>query len=509
MFLLLFTTAAMAVVKLPAVISDNMVLQRGKPVPIWGWADKGEEVIVSLSGQTLSSSANEDGYWKVVFSALDIGQPLEMIIKGSSGNTISLKNILVGDVWLCSGQSNMELGVIECNNAEDEISSANFPEIRLLTVPFKATPEPQHDFQAEWNECSPESVGNFSAAAYFFGRELHLNLDVPIGLIHCSWGASSCEAWIKRSVLESDSRYQKMLQESDKQMDTIDLQKADEAERQYASWMKKVNMARTTGKEPPDAPFSRNEFLNLMFTVRRCPSYCYNGMLFPLIPYAIRGVIWYQGETNVSRAHQYRDLFPLLIRSWRNDWPQGDFPFLFVQLANVGEIIKEPGPSSWAELREAQTMALCTPNTGMAVTIDIGEKEIHPKNKQDVGKRLALWALSNVYKSDIVFSGPIYKYMEKRGDQIILLFDHPGSGLMSKGGEPLKGFTIAGSGQKFFRADARISGDKVIVSSPEVPDPVAVRYAWADNPVCNLYNREGLPASPFRTDFWKGVTEKE
>jgi sialate O-acetylesterase len=507
-FLLLWTVDVEAVVRLPAVISDNMVLQRGQPVPIWGWADKGEVVTVTLSGQILSACSNDEGCWKVVLAKLDIGQPLKMIIKGSYGNTITLKNILVGDVWLCSGQSNMGLSVFECNNAREEIASANYPEIRLLRVPFRVTSEPQQNFKAQWVKCLPKNIEKFSAAAYYFGRELHQNLKVPIGLIDCSVGASSCEAWIKRSVLEANPQYNQMLQGWDKQIDTFDLQKVNEAELQYRLFMKKVNLATARGKEPPVAPFKTTDLFNLMFPVRRCPSYCYNGMLLPLIPFAIHGVIWYQGETNVPRAFQYRELFPLMIRSWRKDWDQGDFPFIFVQLANNHEVKEVPGQSNLAELREAQTLTLRTPNTGMIVTIDIGDaKTQHPTNKQDVGKRLSLWALANLHGKNIVYSGPMYKSMEKKGTQIFLYFDHQGTGLMTKGGELLKGFTIAGADQKFVWAEAHIDGDVIIVSSPDVPEPVAVRYAWADNPVCNLYNREGLPATPFRTDSWKGLTE--
>lgn len=503
-----WTTVATATVKLPAVIGDNMVLQRDQPVPIWGWADKGEEVTVTLTGQTLTAKTGDDGRWKVVLAKLEIGQPLEMTVQGSSGNVIIVKNILVGEVWLCSGQSNMAMRVPECNNAAEELAAADLPQIRLMSVPVRGTHEPQSDCQGQWTQCSPTTVTTFSATAYFFGRKLQKELNVPIGLINCSFGASSCEAWMKRSALEADPPYASMLKDWDERMQTFDVHKAEEAEQQYASWLKDVAAAKTAGKEPP-APLADRVY-ETMFVVPRRPSNNYNGMLLPIIPYAIRGAIWYQGETNVDRAYQYRQLFPLMIRTWRDDWAQGDFPFYFVQLASVMPVKEQPGDSATAELREAQTMTLRTPNTGMAVTIDIGDaKSSHPTNKQDVGDRLARWALAKTYGKDLVYSGPLYRGMENRDNQIVLHFDHLGTGLATKDGAALKGFSIAAADKRFVWADARIVGDTVVVSSSEVPNPVAVRYAWADNPVCNLYNSEGLPASPFRTDTWTGVTEKQ
>jgi sialate O-acetylesterase len=506
-FFAFLTIYAGAKVRLPAIFSDNMVLQRGHSIPVWGLADINENVTVIICGQTRTAKSDSSGRWMVRLDSLNAGGPYKMTVTGK--NTIVLKNVFVGEVWICSGQSNMELGVIDCNNALEEIATANHPEIHLLSVPFKGSGVPQEDFKAEWIRCSSKSIMNFSAVAYFFGRNLQHELNVPVGLINCSWGASSCEAWMKRSVLEANPQYKTMLQDWDERMIAFDMQKAEEAELLYASWKEKANKAKIHGKDLPPALERLDDLMKIMFAVRRCPSYCYNGMLSPIIPYAIRGVIWYQGETNAERAYQYRKLFPLMIHNWREDWGQGDFPFIFTQLANYKAVREEPGPSDWAELREAQTMTLLTQNTGMAVTIDIGDaKDIHPKNKQDVGIRLALWALSNVYGRNIIFSGPMYNSMEKTGSRIELKFDHCGKGLITKNGEPLRGFSIAGEDQKFVWAEAYIAGNKVIVSSPETPDPVAVRYAWADNPICNLFNSEYLPASPFRTDSWKGLTEK-
>jgi sialate O-acetylesterase len=493
---------AAAAVKLPAVFSDNMVLQRGQPAPVWGWADKGEEVTVAVAGQSHAAKAGEDGRWKVVLDKLDIGAPLEMMVKGSSGSSITLKNILVGEVWVCSGQSNMQMAIADSNNAREEIASADHPHIRLISVPVRGTQEPQQDFQGRWVECSPKTIATFSAAGYFFGRKLHQDLKVPIGLINCSWGGAACEAWAKRSYLEADPQYKKLLQDTDEQIRSYEKAQAV-WKKQHNAWKKKAKAAKAAGKDPGPAPVPpldpRADQLHV--------ANCYNGMLLPIIPYAIRGAIWYQGETNLSRAYQYRSLFPAMIANWRADWGQGDFPFGFVQLAPFR--YAGQNPTNFAELCEAQRMTLdASANTGMAVTLDIGDvKDIHPKNKQDVGKRLALWALAKVYGKDLVYSGPIYKSMAVEGNKIRLQFDHVGGGLISSDGKPLTEFTIAGTDQKFVPAVAEIDGNSIVVHSDKVAEPAAVRFAWRDEAVPNLANKEGLPASLFRTDTWKGVTE--
>jgi sialate O-acetylesterase len=448
---------ASAAVKLPAVIGDNMVLQRGQAVPIWGWADKGEEVTVSIAGQTHTTKAGDDGRWKVTLDKLNVGQPLEMIVKVASGNAITLKNILVGDVWVCSGQSNMEMGISQCNNAKEEIAAADYPPIRLFMVPNVKAAQPVDDVKGTWKPCTPQNVvadgwGGFSAAAYYFGRRLHKELNVPVGLIDTTWSGTPAQLWTSRKALEAN---------------------------------------------PALKPLARGE-----------ASCLYNGMIAPLVPYAIRGAIWYQGESNASQAFLYRTLFPAMIANWRADWGQGDFPFGFVQLAPFRYNGKNP--ANWAELCEAQRMTLDTsPNTGMAVTVDIGDvKDIHPKNKQEVGRRLALWALAKVYgKTELVYSGPIYKSMAIDGDKILLRFDHVGGGLIASDGKRLSEFTIAGEDQKFLPAAAKIDGETIVVHSDQVAKPVAVRFAWHDDTTPNLANKEGLPASPFRTDVWKGVTE--
>jgi sialate O-acetylesterase len=459
-----WAAAAAGAVKLPAVIGNNMVLQRGMSVPIWGWADKGEEVAVTVAGQTLKTKANDDGRWKVTLAKLETGRPLTMTVKGSSGSTVTLKNILVGEVWLGSGQSNMEMGVGSCRDAQKEIAAAKYPEIRLFTVTKKEADKPQTDCEGEWKACSPATVGNFSATAYFFGRALHKKLKTPVGLIHSSWGGTPAQSWTSRKALEANPILKPL----------------------------------ASGKS----------------------SFLYNAMIAPLIPYAIRGVVWYQGEANVGAAYQYRTLFPAMIADWRAAWGQGDFPFGYVQIAPFSySDAWKANPVACAELWEAQAMTLkASPNTGMAVTVDIADVEgihpkngdfngIHPKNKQDVGRRLALWALAKVYGKKLVYSGPIYKSMTVEGNKIRLHFDHVGGGLATNDGKPLTDFTVAGSDKKFVKAKAKIEGKTIVVESGQVAQPAAVRYAWHDDATPNLANKEGLPASPFRTDAWKGVTE--
>jgi len=499
--LLVNTGAIFADVKLPAVIGDNMVLQRGKAAHIWGWAEPNEQIMVSTSWRTMGwgVTANKDGRWSFEMSPPKTAGPHEMTIGDT--NTVTIKNILVGEVWVCSGQSNMQWSVRQSANAEQEIAAADYPDIRLFTVQQMVAEQPQSDCVGDWQLCSPQTVPGFSAVAYCFGRELHKELNVPIGLIHTSWGGTPAEAWTSKDVLESDVDFEPILK---RYSDVI--AKYPEAKSKYEQklkeWEKAVAEAKAEGEKPPRRPYPPRGPRH-----KNNPSGLYNAMIAPLIPYGIGGAIWYQGESNAVRAYQYRKLFGGMIKNWRNDWGQGDFPFLFVQLANFMAVNPEPSESAWAELREAQLMTLALPKTGMAVIIDIGEaNDIHPKNKQDVGKRLALWALARSYGKKLEYCGPIYKSMRVDGSKIILHFDHVGGGLVAGGDGPLKGFAIAGADRKFVWAGAKIVGDTVVVSSDKVSEQVAVRYAWADNPVCNLYNKEGLPASPFRTDDRPGIT---
>jgi sialate O-acetylesterase len=487
-------------VRLPSVISDNMVLQQGKAVPIWGWADANEPVTVtgSWGNGKWKATADQDGKWMVKVDTGKAGGPYEMTVSGK--NPITIKNILVGEVWVCSGQSNMEFTVKQAKNSAEEIAEANnYPQIRQFLVGRKVIYTPMYNCSGKWQVCSSQTAGNFTAVGYFFGRELNKQLNVPVGLINTSWGGTPAESWMSKEYLENDPNFQPILKRFEAASADINGLKA-----KYREDMQKYNamvpQLKAEGKPLPPRP---EEPIGPGHPYS--PTGLYNGMIVPILPYGIRGAIWYQGESNAWRAYQYRTLFPAMIKNWRDAWHQGDFPFLFVQLANYMQPEPRPVESDWAELREAQLMTLSVPNTGMAVTIDIGEPDIHPKNKQDVGKRLALWALAKTYGKNIVYSGPIYKSMKVDGNNVILAFDDVGGGLVAKG-DSLKGFAIAGADRKFVWADAKIEGDKIVVSSDKVASPVSVRYAWAIDPVCSLYNKEGLPATPFRTDTWPGVT---
>ncbi len=505
MLALALAATALADVSVPNVIGDHMVLQQGMKAPIWGKADPGEAVVVKFGDAELKTTACPKGRWMVRLPKMKAGGPYEMTIKGAK-NTLTLTDILVGEVWVGSGQSNMQMSVRSSNNADQEIAAAKYPEIRLCSVERKVAGEPQDNCTASWTACTPESVADFSAVAYFFGRELHKDLNVPVGLIHTSWGGTPAEAWTSRPMLEADPDLKVIVDRWDQTLAKYP-QAQKEYEAQMAEWEKAAAAAKAANQPEPKKPGAPAGPDHPHRT-----SGLYNAMIAPLVPFGIKGAIWYQGESNAGRAYQYRKLFPAMITDWRNAWGEGNFPFLFVQLANFTPQLPEPGPSDWAELREAQLMTMdkksptALKNTGMAVIIDIGDAaDIHPKNKQDVGKRLALNALANTYKKPVAYSGPLYRGMKIKGSEAVLRFDHADGGLTAKGGE-LKGFAIAGEDKKFVWAKATIADGKIVVSSDKVAKPVAVRYAWANNPDCNLYNGAGLPASPFRTDDWRGVT---
>jgi len=632
---------AHADVKLPKIFSSNMVLQQGIETPVWGWADKGERIVATFNGNTVRTRANNQGKWQVKLPAQEYGGPHSLIIKGK--NTVELKNVMIGEVWVCSGQSNMQWRVDQSNNPEEEIEAANYPGIRLFTVPRTVAQFPQDDISdGEWVECSPETVSGFSAVAYFFGRDLHRELNVPVGLIHTSWGGTVAETWISPNTIGNDSDFREKLIEL-QQMDLDSYRKArldqvrellggeiptedkgmvdgiavwaglDYSDGHWRSiktpmywenqgyididgigWYRKeiqlneeqtnanltlhlgkvddsditfingIEIGRTENKYDEDRIYTidkkylkpgsnmivvrvqdtggnggiwgdpENQFLAIgnekmdisgdwKFRISKAevssvnvgpnsyPTLLFNAMIKPLVPFGIKGAIWYQGESNAGRAKQYQRIFPSLITDWRSHWQQGDFPFLFVSLANFMAPPKEPGESDWAELREAQTKTLSLPNTGMALAIDIGEaNDIHPRNKQDVGKRLALNAYKIAHGKDMVHSGPMYDSVEFKDGKAYISFTETGSGLEVKDRYGyLKGFTIAGPDRKFHWAKAELVDEKmVVVHSEEVANPVSVRYGWANNPDdVNLYNREGLPANPFRTDVWPGITK--
>jgi sialate O-acetylesterase len=455
---------AWADVKLPAVIGDHMVLQQGMNVPIWGTAEAGEEVTVSIDGQKKTAKAETNGKWMVRLDLLKASdKPLEMTVAGK--NSLTVSDILVGEVWLCSGQSNMEMSVRSSRAADKEIAAAKYPQMRLFQVKKAATVEPAKDVEAKWAACSPETVPNFSAAGYFFGRDLLKDLKVPVGLVHSSWGGTPAEAWMDLPVLKAEPDFQAIVERYD-----------------------------ATAADKP-THFQR-------------PTVLYNGMIVPLAPFAIHGVIWYQGEANAGRAYQYRKLLPAMIKNWRDLWGQ-DFSFLIVSLANFQPSQDQPAESAWAELREAQAMTAAQKNNGLAVIIDVGDAvDIHPKDKQTVGHRLALQALKVTYGKDVAASGPVYDSMQVDGNKARLKFRNADGGLVAKHGVPV-GFQIAGEDHKWYWAHAEIEGDSVSVWNAQVAKPVAVRYAWADNPMCNLYNGADLPAVPFRTDDWPGATKDQ
>ena len=641
LLLLIFSvTQIFANISLPKIFGDNMVLQRDKQIPIWGWADANEKVSVQFNHQTKSVTADKNGNWKINLDKESAGGPYQLIVKGN--NTVTFSNVLVGEVWICSGQSNMEMpieGWGKINNYEQEIAAANFPEVRHIKIPNTVNTVPQKDISnGEWKICSPATAGDFTAAGYFFARELYDQLHVPIGLINTSWGGTHVETWTSREAFENSDEFKNMIAQMPQlNLDSLSKTKKEASEKKIEAlqgslpaageadswknadiddskwpqmqlpslweqkqlgdldgvvWFRKTIdvAANDAGKEATlelamiddndvtyvngvkvGATNSYNahrkytipagvlkegkntiaisvedtgggggiygEASDMKLTIgdnvislagdwffkveeisgdassvgpNSYPTLLFNAMVNPLIPYAIEGVIWYQGEANAGRAYQYRKAFPLMITDWRKHWNEGNFPFYFVQLAsfNAANGNSKTG-STWAELREAQTMTLSLPNTGMAVTTDIGNStDIHPKNKQDVGKRLAAIALHNVYKKDIVYSGPMYKSMKVEGSKINIYFTNTGSGLIAKNGE-LKGFEIAGNDEQFYPAKATIEGDHVVVSSDSVSNPVAVRFGWMDDAgEDNLFNKEGFPAAPFRTDNRKGITEE-
>ena len=496
-FALIFT--AKAAVKPNSLFTNNGVLQQGVEVPVWGIASEGEKVTVEFAGQILTTTA-VNYKWMVRLKPLNVSsEPQNMIIKGE--NTVTISNILVGEVWLCSGQSNMgfPLRAVKAINGYPAVSEVlkdaqNYPLIRQFSVPLqKSTDIPAivNDVNGKWNVCDSKTAENFSAVAYFFGRDLFKKLNVPIGLINSSYGGTACENWMSKETLESFpelksimENYTKALKEFGPKLQGYLMNEASLLQQYSLDSALAVQQGKSLPKKTA-APMSPAE--------RGGPTGLWNTMLYPLIPYAIKGAVWYQGEANASRGIQYRTLLPAMINNWRIEWKQGDFPFLIVQI---------PGwKNHYPELKEAQLLTWQkVKNTAMTVTYDCDDTlDVHPGNKQPVGERLVLAARAVAYGEKIEYSGPVYKSMKVDGNKIILTFDHAGSGLVAKGGE-LKDFTIAGEDKKFVTARAEIVKDKVVVSSEGVDNPVAVRAGWRFCPQMNLYNKENLPATPFRTD---------
>ncbi len=482
-----------AEIRLPSLIGDHMMLQREAPVRIYGWADPGEAITVRLAGQSVSTTADVLGRWETWLRPMPAGGPHELTITGR--NTVVVRDVMVGEVWVGSGQSNMYWPVERSRDPEKEAAAANYPRIRLFKVALKAADQPLEDVEGAWQVCTPESVRSFSAVGYFFARHLHEKLGVPIGIIQSAWGGTPAESWVSRGTLVSEPTLQSFLTDWDRVLANWPERKR-RYEESLKQWEQRAAEAKREGRQAPPKP-SPPVGPGHQYT----PSSLFNGMIAPLTPYAIRGVIWYQGESNAGRGHGfvYRQLFEALIRDWRQAWGQGDFPFLYVQLANYA---KAPPNGHWPLIQEAQLKTLELRNTAMAVIIDIGDAEdIHPKNKQDVGWRLGLAARALVYGEKLVYSGPVFRQATRDGNRLRLWFDHVGGGLRAREGT-LKGFTLAAADRVFHPAQAQIDGDTLLVWSDAVRDPVAVRYAWANNPECSLFNAEGLPASPFRSDHW-------
>jgi len=501
---LLFFVSARANVSLPDVLSDAMVLQRDRPLLIWGQADAGEGVTVRFAGQTKKTTAASDGKWSVKLDPLRASAtPAMMTIAGK--NTIELKNVLVGEVWLLAGQSNMQRLLSETANGEAAIAAADHSLIRLFNVSrqvaFKHKPPPL----ATWQACSPASVKEFSAAGYYFGVELQKSLNVPLGLINSSYGGSQAEAWTPVEYLLASADLRPTVERT-KIWDAERAQVKADYEQKLKEWRTDSDKAKAAGARPqpsPAVPDALREY--------RIASSIYDSMIAPLIPFSLRGAFWYQGESNEVRAQQYGILLPTMIKAWRERWGQGDFPFGIIQLPNYRDPKPEPADEAWSHIRETQRRtAQATPNTGLIVTIDIGEAhDIHPKNKLEVGKRMTLWALAEAYGRKITSSGPGFSKASVAGGKIVLTFDHVGQGVRIRDGDKLDEFAVAGVDHKWHWAEARIVGkNRIEVWSDAVPQPLAARYAFNNNPKHpNLTNESGLPAGPFRTDDWPGPTD--
>ncbi|MEO6907041.1 MAG: sialate O-acetylesterase [Abditibacteriaceae bacterium] len=515
--LLMACGPASAKLRLASPFTDNMVLQREKPAPVWGWADPGELITVEFAGQKKICTADAQGDWMVKLEPLQASsEPQKLTV--TSKETIEVSNVLIGEVWLCAGQSNMGLNLTEVFNAKQEIAAADYPQFRFLRAPASSSLLPADNLTGgSWQICTPQTAANFAATAYFFGRDLHKALKIPIGIIEFDRGATGIECWVPLEAYQNapSPALQQIgrIVSSWNPQSVIGKEVHAEAFKAIAAWLPTAKKALEEKRAVPAEPL-----LPAPSRVVSNPCETFNGVVHPLIPFAIRGVAWYQGESNPGEGEIYQLKMEAMISGWRRAWGQGDFPFYYVQLTNEGLPNQDPDEDAtfrYVPVREAQRRVLRVENTGMVVAIDLGEDANgHPRNKQDVGGRLALWALAKDYKRKVAFSGPLYRSYRIVGDKIILFFDHVGSGLMvgdKSGLEPvvevkgkaLQYFAIAGAGRKWYWGEARIVGDTVVVRSDDVPAPVKLRYAYSMNPKGpKLYNREGLPASPFRTDDW-------
>ena len=486
------TATLRAELKLPAIIGDHMVLQQKQANPIWGWDKPGTQVTVAFAGQTHAATAGADGKWTVKLQPVPANAtPQTLTITGSSKREVT--DVLVGEVWMCSGQSNMGFKLNRDWNGDLEAAASKLPNLRLIQVPQVGTQELKTDFKGEWRASTPETAATFSAVGLLFGRAIHEIVGVPVGLIDNAWGGSSAEAWIRRETLDRDPRFKRLAEATAKQ----------EADQQSPEGRAKAEAdAQKAKKAKKAAP------ANWLAGQHR-PGNIFGGVVHPTLGYGLKGVIWYQGENNAPRAYEYAELFPFLIEQWRKEWGQGDFPFYWVQLADYKAEKPAPGDSDWAELRESQTKTLRLPNTGQAVIIDLGEgRDIHPRNKHDVAARLVRWALVKDYGLKFPYRSPEFKRLAIAGNKATVTFDCFGSTLRAFDTAEPRGFAVCGADKVWHWATGRvIAPDKVEVWSDQVSAPIAVRYAWADNPVCNLFSNDGLPATPFRTDDFPMITK--
>ncbi len=505
---------ASANVRLPKIFTDNMMLQRDLPVHVWGWADAGEAVSVTLAGKSAKTQTTDSGTWSLELPAVKAGENLELTIQGN--NSLTLKNVIIGDLWVCSGQSNMEMGLGGCLGSEADIKAADLPKIRRIKFNHEQTgvPATEAPTATPWQVCTPQTAAGFTAVGFYFARDIQQKTGVPIGIIDDNWGGTAIEPWVASEGLEMVAELKPQFTARQDAIKSYQTTRLPQALTDMEAWINQTRKQLASGaatSPPPALPaHPGGEGWSGM----------YNAMIHPIVPLPIKGALWYQGESNGGEGDTYYDKMRALIGGWRKQWHQGDFPFYFVQLANFQAVSEDPaGGNGWAKVRDAQTKSLTIPNTGMAVitdTVPLAEKDdIHPRNKFDVGMRLARWALARDYgQKTLEVSGPLFKSLKIEGGKARLEFDHIGSGLMvgkksgitptaEATGEKLKRFAIAGADKKWFWADALIDGKTITVSSPDVKEPVAVRYAFQMNPDgANLYNRDGLPASPFRTDAW-------
>lgn len=500
-----FCLNAKAEIKLSPIIGDNMVLQQKQSDLIWGWDTPGTEVTVFFGNQIKKGKADKEGRWEVRLDAMPANaSPQTLTIQGT--NKVELKNVVVGEVWMCSGQSNMEWSINRDWKGDIETLASNHPNLRLISVPVHGTQELKNDFNGKWEPATADNIPSFSAVGFYYGRYLHEILKVPVGLIDNAWGGSAAEAWIRRETLEKDPRFKNLMEGWKKREEYLASPKAQEDHaKSLEKWKADVEAAKKAGTKLPRQPQSPQSTL----AGNARPGNIFNGMVHPTLGYGMRGVIWYQGESNAGRAYEHKELFPLLIEQWRKEWKQGDFPFYWVQLADYMAESPEPSESAWAELRETQTQTLKLPKTGQAVIIDLGEaNDIHPRNKYDVAARLVRWALANDYGIQVPYRSPELKGIEIAGNKVTATLNTFGGTLRTLDVDEVKGFAICGEDKKWVWAQARIVGpDQVEVWSDKVAKPIAIRYAWGNNPVCNLLTTDGLPVTPFRSDDFPMITQ--